>query len=507
VEQAASESSINVPSTGYLTVPIQPPAGGTTPDGVSYTYSANDASVGDLDGDGQYEIILKWDPSNSHDNSQSGYTGNVYIDAYKLNGTRLWRIDLGRNIRAGAHYTQFQVWDYDGDGKAEVAMKTADGTIDGIGKVIGSASADYRNSSGYILSGPEYLTMFNGQTGAAMSTVNYDPPRGTVSSWGDSYGNRVDRFLAGTAYLDGVHPSLIESRGYYTRTVITAWDFHGGQLTERWKFDSNVSGSQYTYEGDHQLSIADVDSDGKDEIVFGAMCIDDNGQPLWNTNMHHGDAEHVGDLDPARPGLEVFKVDEDGTKAAAWMADARTGQIIWQNAPNGTDNGRGVSDHIWSGSTGAQSWSATVDGLFNTHGQNIGRKPSSINFVAWWDGSLDRDLLDGTHIDKYGTSSDTRLLTASGVHSNNGTKSTPSLSADLFGDWREEVIWPTTDNTALRIYVPTATTSYRIPTLMQDLQYRESIAWQNTAYNQPPHTSFYIGEGMATPPVPNIYIP
>lgn len=506
VEQAASETSINVPSSGYLTIPIQRPAGGTTPDGVSYTYSANDASVADLDGDGQYEIILKWDPSNSHDNSQSGYTGNVYVDAYKMNGTRLWRIDLGRNIRAGAHYTQFQVWDYDGDGKAEVAMKTADGTIDGTGKVIGNASADYRNSDGYILSGPEYLTMFNGQTGAAMATVNYDPPRGTVSSWGDSYGNRVDRFLAGTAYLDGVHPSLIVSRGYYTRTVIVAWDFHNGQLTERWKFDSNDWGSQYTYEGDHQLSIADVDGDGKDEIIFGAMAIDDNGHPLWNTNMHHGDAEHVGDLDPSRPGLEVFKVDEDSSKPASWMADARTGQILWQTAPC-CDNGRGVSDHIWSGTTGAQSWSAADPSLMDVHGNAIGRKPSSTNFVVWWDGSLDRDLLDATHIDRYGTSSDTRLLTASGVHSNNGTKSTPTLSADLFGDWREEVIWPTSDDTALRIYVPTATTTYRLPTLMQDLQYRESIAWQNTAYNQPPHTSFYIGEGMATPPLPKIYIP
>lgn len=506
VEQTPSETSINVPSSGYLTIPIQRPAGGTTPDGVSYTYSANDASVADLDGDGQYEIILKWDPSNSKDNSQSGYTGNVYVDAYKMNGTRLWRIDLGRNIRAGAHYTQFQVWDYDGDGKAEVAMKTADGTIDGTGKVIGNASADYRNSSGYILSGPEYLTMFNGQTGAAMATVNYDPPRGTVSSWGDSYGNRVDRFLAGTAYLDGVHPSLIVSRGYYTRTVIVAWDFHNGQLTERWKFDSNDWGSQYTYEGDHQLSIADVDGDGKDEIIFGAMAIDDNGHPLWNTNMHHGDAEHVGDLDPDRPGLEVFKVDEDSSKPASWMADARTGQILWQTAPC-CDNGRGVSDHIWSGTRGAQSWSSADSSLMDTHGQPIGRKPSSTNFVVWWDGSLDRDLLDATHIDKYGTSSDTRLLTASGVHSNNGTKSTPTLSADLFGDWREEVIWPTSDDSALRIYVPTATTSYRLPTLMQDLQYRESIAWQNTAYNQPPHTSFYIGEGMATPPLPKVYIP
>jgi hypothetical protein len=473
-------------------IPIQVPAGGTTPDGVAYTYSANDASVGDLDGDGSYEIVLKWDPSNAKDNSQSGYTGNVFVDAYKMNGTRLWRIDLGRNIRAGAHYTQFQVFDYDGDGKAEVVMKTADGTRDGTGAVIGSSSADYRNSSGYILSGPEFLSVFNGQTGKAMATADFVPPRGTVSSWGDSYGNRVDRFLAGTAYVDGSRPSIIMARGYYTRSVISAWDFRNGALTRRWTFDSNSSsnGSKWTGQGNHQLSIADVDGDGRDEILYGAMAIDDNGAGLWVNGQGHGDAYHVGDLIPGRPGLEIFKVDEDTTKVAAWMADARTGSIIWSNASCGCDNGRGVSDDIYAGSPGAESWSSGVTGLYDTAGRNIGRKPSSINFVIWWDGDGQRELLDGTHIDKYGTGGDTRLLTASGVHSNNGTKSTPSLSADILGDWREEVIWPTTDNTALRIYSTTDPTSISHVSLMQDRMYREAVAWQNTAYNQPPHPSF-----------------
>jgi rhamnogalacturonan endolyase len=495
----AAEDSLtldSVPGVAASTrdVPIQPPPGGTTPDGVGYTYSANDASAGDLDGDGQYEIVLKWDPSNSHDNSQSGYTGDVYVDAYRLDGTRLWRVDLGRNIRAGAHYTQFQVFDYDGDGRAEVAMKTADGTRSGTGQVIGSASADYRNASGYILSGPEFLTVVAGPTGAAVSTVNYDPPRGTVSSWGDSYGNRVDRFLAGTAYLDGTHPSLVVSRGYYTRTVIVAWDFRNGALTERWKFDSNSAGSQYTGQGDHQLAIADVDGDGRDEIVFGAMAIDDNGSPLWNTRNGHGDAMHVGDLIPARPGLEVFKVDEDKAKPAAWMADAKTGQIVWQNASCSCDNGRGVADDIWAGSPGAESWSSAVAGLLDTGGRNIGRKPSSANFVVWWDGDAQRELLDGTHIDKYGTGGDTRLLTASGVHADNGTKNTPALQADLFGDWREEVIWPTSDDRALRIYSTTDPTGIAHVSLMQDRQYREAVAWQNTAYNQPPHPGFAMAK-------------
>ncbi|MEW2432415.1 cellulose binding domain-containing protein [Micromonospora sp. NPDC047644] len=505
VEQAASAPALQF-GAGYLDVPLQVPTGGTTPSGESYSYSANDASVGDLNGDGSYEIVLKWDPSNAKDNSQSGYTGNVYVDAYTLSGTRLWRIDLGRNIRAGAHYTQFQVYDYDGDGRAEVAMKTADGTRSGTGQLIGSSSADYRNSSGYVLSGPEYLTMFNGQTGAIASTVSYDPPRGTVSSWGDSYGNRVDRFLAGTAYLDGQRPSLIMARGYYTRAVIAAWDFRNGSLTKRWTFDSNASGNGAAAgQGNHQLSVADVDADGRQEIVYGAATIDDNGRLLHSTGNGHGDAMHVGDLDPGRAGLEVFKVDEDGSKPSSYFADARTGQVLWSTPASG-DNGRGVSADIWAGSPGAESWSSAVAGLANTRGQNVGRKPSSANFLAWWDGDPVRELLDGTKIDKYGTGGETRLLDGSGVASNNGTKSTPALSGDILGDWREEVIWRTTDSRALRIYSTPTLTSTRIYTLMHDPQYRVAIAWQNTAYNQPPHPGFFVGNGMNTPPTPDIHL-
>ncbi|MFZ3599738.1 rhamnogalacturonan lyase [Streptomyces sp. BH104] len=508
-EQADSAHAIQLRS-GYKDVPITPPAGGTTPDGVAYTYEANDASVGDLDGDGVLEFVLKWQPTNAKDNSQSGYTGNTIVDAVKLDGTRMWRVDLGRNIRSGAHYTQFQVYDYDGDGKAEVAMKTSDGTKDGKGAVIGSSSADHRNSSGYVLSGPEYLTMINGQTGAAMGSVDYVPARGTVSSWGDSYGNRVDRFLAGTAYLDGARPSLISARGYYTRSVIAAWDWRDGKFTRRWTFDTNSStnsGKGYDGQGNHQLSVADVDGDGRDEIVYGAMAVDDNGEGLWTTKNGHGDAMHVGDLDPSRPGLEEFKVDEDSSKPSSWMADAKTGGVIWKTGANG-DNGRGVSGDIWSGSPGAESWSSAESGVRDTKGTVVNsHKPSSTNFLAWWDADTARELLDGTHIDKYGTSSDTRLLTGSGVHSNNGTKSTPALSGDILGDWREEVVWPTTDNTALRVYSTPVQTSTRITTLLHDTQYRTALAWQNTAYNQPPHPSFFIGDKMPTAPRPTITTP
>jgi hypothetical protein len=277
--------------------------------------------------------------------------------------------------------------------------------------------------------------------------------------------------------------------------VITAWDYANRTLTRRWTFDSNNAGSAWTGKGNHQLSIADVDNDGRDEIMYGSMAVDDNGSGLWQNNTRHGDAYHVSDFIPSRPGLEVFKPSESGSDPAHWMGDARTGQIIWSALACGCDNGRGVAADIWSGNPGAEAWSSAVSGLRSaTNGSQVAsRKPSSTNFVIWWDGDAQRELLDGTHIDKYGTGGDTRLLTASGVHSNNGTKATPSLSADILGDWREEVIWPTSNDTALRIYSTTDSTSISRPSLMQDRQYRVAVAWQNTAYNQPPHPSFAIG--------------
>ncbi|SDK59886.1 Carbohydrate binding module (family 6) [Glycomyces sambucus] len=498
--QVAAEASFN--SSGYLDLPLQRPAGGTTPSGEAFTYEANDLSVGDLDGDGQYEYVVKWYPSNAKDNSQSGYTGNTIIDAYELNGTRLWRIDLGRNIRSGAHYTQFQVYDYNSDGRAEIAMKTADATVSGTGQVIGSSTADYRNSSGYVLSGPEYLTIFNGQTGAAMDTVNYNPARGTVANWGDNYGNRVDRFLAGTAYLDGATPSMIFARGYYTRSVIWAVDWNGTDLTTRWTFDSNSAGSQYTGQGAHSLSIADLNGDGAQDVVYGAMAVGANGQALWNTGFGHGDALHVSDFVPSRAGQEVFMVHESASQPSSHL-NGSNGSILFQTAASG-DNGRGVAANVLASNPGAEYWSSNVSGLLSASGANLGSKPASSNFLAWWDGDGERELLDGTAITNYPSGT---LLSASGVASNNGTKATPGLSADLFGDWREEVVWRTSDNSALRIYATPSTTSLRIATLMHDVQYRVAIAWQNTAYNQPPHPSFYIGSDVTAYPWPDVHTP
>jgi rhamnogalacturonan endolyase len=534
-ESAPFTLPANAPVRQYLSVPLQVPAGGTSPGigpsptPVPYTYSANDASVGDLDGDGEYEIVLKWDPSNSKDNSQSGFTGNVYLDAYKLDGTRLWRIDLGRNIRAGAHYTQFIVYDLDGDGRAEVACKTADGTVDGTGAVIGDPNADYRNSSGYILSGPEYLTVFDGQTGAALATTGYVPARGNVGDWGDTYGNRVDRFLAGVAYLDGQHPSLIMCRGYYTRTVIVAWDWQNGQLTQRWRFDTRTDANpgapapgfeNWEGMGNHQLSVADVDGDGKDEILYGAIAIDDNGQGLYSTGLGHGDAYHVSDMDPDRPGLEIYGPHESPALYGPYgseMHDARTGAIIWGAPGNGADVGRGVAMDIDPRYLGYEAWAIrpvqNVSGvlynvLYSCKGQQITTISRSVplNFGVWWDADPLRELLDGTTISKWDwtTGALNTLLSPPAVASNNGSKATPCLSGDILGDWREEVIWRTADNTELRIYTTTIPATTRLYTLMHNRQYREAIAWQNVGYNQPPHPSFYLGAGMVQQPPPNI---
>ncbi|WP_341281884.1 S-layer homology domain-containing protein [Paenibacillus sp. FSL H8-0537] len=523
VEQTQSET-VDVWDTNYLNIPLEKPEGGVTPDGVAYTYSANDASVGDLDGDGQYEIIMSWMPSNAKDNSQAGYTGNVYVDAYKLDGTRLWRMDLGKNMRAGAHYLDIMVYDLDGDGKAEVTFRTADGTIDGSGVVIGDANADHRNASGYILTGPEFHTVFEGATGKALATDAYEPERGNVADWGDAYGNRVDRFLAAIAYLDGERPSIVMQRGYYTRMVLVAYNYRDGELTKVWTFDSKTPGNEDYYgQGNHQLSVADVDNDGRDEIITGAAAIDDNGDGLWSSKLGHGDAMHLSNLNPDRLGLELFAVQEDtAVKYSYDMKDARTGRVLWGQLQLGIDAGRGLSADIDPRHKGAESWAidgawnSTTGGLFNAKGEKLSASIPTSNFAIWWDGDLSRELLDHNwlgdprvgvpKIDKWDYENEAlvNLETFSGTYSINDTKGNPNLQADLFGDWREEVVLRTEDSSALRIYTTTAVTEHRIHTLMHDPVYRLGIAWQNTGYNQPPHTSFYLGTDMEMPERPNI---
>ncbi|WP_345950901.1 rhamnogalacturonan lyase [Mucilaginibacter sp. PAMB04274] len=516
--KASAPFTLRAGAKPYLSVPLQ------TPDG----YKPNDGSVGDLDGDGEYEIIVH-QVGMGHDNSHKGMTTPPILEAYKLDGTLLWRINLGRNIREGAHYTQFMVYDLDGDGKAEIACKTADGSMDGKGKVIGDSSKTWRNQDGHVLQGPEYLTVFNGQTGAAINTTAYVPGRHPTKQdptteemkaiWGDGYGNRGERYLAAVAYLDGKHPSLIMCRGYYTRTVIAAWDLVKGQLKQRWVFDSDATPETRPFrgQGNHNLTVTDVDGDGKDEIVYGAMTLDDNGKGLYTTGIGHADALHVSDLDPDRPGLEVFDIQERFGDAGANFRDARTGEVIWKKSSvkagdDGEGPGRGLSLDVDPRYRGFESWvaGAGISGMFDVKGNKIAERNPSVNFGIFWDDDMLSELLDGTRITKwdYLNSKPDMLLNAAlyDCVSNNGTKQNPVLSGDILGDWREEAIYATRDGKELRIFTTTIPAKNRFYTFMHDPQYRVSIAWQNVAYNQPPHTSFYIGEGMKTPPKPNIVI-
>ncbi len=482
---------------GYLSIPLDIPADGQTPDGRWYRYSANDCSVGDVDADGEYEIILKWDPSNSHDNAHDGYTGNVIFDCYKLNGKHLWRIDLGRNIRAGAHYTQFMVYDFDGDGKAEVVMKTSDGTIDGKGKVIGDKDADYVSHIGRIgriLKGNEYLTVFSGETGENLCSVDY-VPRLDSGDWGDDYGNRSERYLACVAYLDGKHASVVMCRGYYARTTLTAWDWDGKKLRQRWAFDTQADKwRQWAGQGNHNLRVGDVDADGKDEIIYGSMCVDDDGTGLYNTHMGHGDAIHMFGFFPDTDKLQVWDVHENRRDGSTFR-DAATGEIIFQIKSN-SDVGRGMAADIDPTTWGAEMWSSASGGIRNVKGELVswGRVP--VNFAIWWDGDLNRELLDGSRITKYNPA-EQNVFTLFDVgwdcSSNNGSKSSPCLEADILGDWREELLLRTRDNSELRIYLTDIPTPYRFHTFMQDIPYRISVTTQNVAYNQPSELGCYFG--------------
>lgn len=497
----------------YLSIPVCKPEDGEIA-GESFTYTANDCSVGDLDGDGEYEIILKWSPSNSKRPPQRGFTGNTYLDAYKMDGRRLWRIDLGPNVRSGAATTNFLVFDFDGDGCAEICCKTGDGTVDGLGHRIGDAQADWRTwdkkspTYGKIVNGPEYLTVFEGRTGKELDSKEYIPTRYPLDGWGgvggncgnDNTGGRSDRFTAGVAFLDGKTPSPIMVRGWYGRTVVAAWTFTNGALKHTWTFDSAAPGWEaYSGMGNHSVTVADFDGDGCYEICVGAMTVDHDGKGLFTTGLRHGDALHAGRFIPSRQGMQVFGVHENEgdneivkrTPAVA-MFDGATGEIIWQDGL-GQDAGRGVAADIDPRYDGAECW-CNIGGLRRGDTGEIisNRKPDSCNFTIYWDADPLAELLDHVSISKWNWNAESTdlLLKAEGVVSNNGTKGNPCLSGDILGDWREEVIWPSEDQTELRIYSTTIPAVDRRATWMNDRQYRLAIAWQNVAYNQPPHPSF-----------------
>ena len=540
----------------YMKLALDRPATGA----LGGTYSPNDCSVGDVDGDGEYEIFVKWDPSNSKDNSQSDKTDNVFIDCYKLDGTKLWRIDLGVNIRAGAHYTQFMVYDFDGDGLAEMMCKTAPGSKDGAGNYVNQVATDeaikaadnakdWRTSAGRIDGGQEYLTVFNGLTGSAIHTIAYYPNRNAKAelseasgtfNWDDrsgkndkgNYGNRGERYLAAVAYLGGpdANPSGIFTRGYYTYAYVWAVDFDGQQLKHRWLHrsyskteykvvdadmnesekivppaatSSDGSGSRTMYgNGNHNLSVADVDGDGCDEIIWGSAAVDNDGKLLYATGFGHGDAIHLSTMDPDRGGFQVFQVHEEKGTYSWDLHDAATGEIIFRGGNSGVDNGRGMAADVIPGSRGFEFWSADERAQRNVQtGGIVNSKNTSVNFRMYWDGTCYDQMLDGNTLDAWNGSSWNRVMTFYNYANSstcNSTKKTPNLQADLFGDWREELIlWDSSNSATLNIFTTNIPTEYRVPTLMHDHTYRMGVAWQNTAYNQPPHLGFYLPDFVA----------
>jgi len=516
-KELAPSKPAHIWDNNYLEIPIQ-----RIPE-----YRPGDASVADLDGDGEYEIVLH-QVSRGRDNAFAGFTGTPIFDAYKLDGTHMWRINLGINIRDGEHYTQFMVYDLDGDGKAEMACKTADGTTDGTGQIIGDKDKDWRTykegdrTHGRILDGPEFFTIFDGQTGAALKTVDYIPNRYPINGWGgiggnggnDNYGNRCDRFLACVAYLDGERPSVVMCRGVYGRIVLAAWDWRDRKLTSRWVFDSGISyppfedASPYSGMGGHSLSVADVDEDGKDEIVYHSMVVDDNGQGLYSTGLRHGDSMHISDIYPDRPGLEVFTIHENEDETVRFktpgvaMRDARTGELLWKHSPS-VDVGGGMAADIDPRHRGYEAWGGP-GGLRDARGNEIGPNPRSNGFTIWWDGDLLRELFTHSTVSKWNweTGAEQRLFATGARGGGRG----PNIMGDFIGDWREELLITAPDGRTMRLYTTTIPTEHRIYTLMHDPQYRLAIAWQNVVYNKPPHPGFFLGNGMAPPSRPNIHL-
>ncbi len=554
---------VSVLEDQYIDIPLQ-----DTPVSEEYdiysltfaTYAPGDSTVGDLDGDGEYEIIMMWNPSNAKDAATVGTTDKVFIDAYKLDGTRLWRIDMGVNIRAGAHDTQMLCADFNGDGKAELILRTADGTVAGDGTVIGDASKNWAElNSGKNLQGPLYLTAFEGATGKILDTVDYDPQTPQTNNtpgwdFGDGYGNRSERYIATIAYLDGVKPYAVEQRGYYPgkdagpgRTVVATYELNSSnKLVQKWRFDTNDGdNSKYIGQGNHSMVAGDVDDDGYDEIISGSLALDHDGSVLWCTYYGHGDAHHLGDFDPTNPGYEYAKCYEGGEVAAAthlgakenqiWgttVQDAKTGNIL--QAHNGIkDTGRCMIGNIGYKDKYYAVWGAASSGYWDNEGTDLGDLGLAMNGRIYWDGGLTDQLQDHVTISKWNnaTNKAETIFTADG-NSINGTKGNVNAQADIIGDWREEIVTYKQVNQTeekvkifvesanreyefskivpeyiLRVATTTIPTEYNFSTFMHDDLYRIGAATYNVAYNQPPHISFYLSdtiEGYTTQPAPNV---
>lgn len=498
--------SVAVLDNNYIEIPLQNTPdyeGGyvTSRNGVTFGYYyPGDGSYGDLDGDGEYEIVFLWNPSDAKDAASSGRTGKVYMDAYKLDGTFMWRVDMGWNIRAGAHDTQLCVADYNQDGCAEVMVRTSDGTKDGLGNIIGdeAQAGAYEDSwaaknGGKALQAPLYVTAFDGKTGAAIDTIDYYPNNIAGSqevslSFGDDFGNRSERYNGTIAYLDGKKPSMVVGRGYYfgkngrQRQAAAAYTLEGNKLVCQWKFDTEPGSEgyksgyeKYVGQGNHQLEAADVDGDGKDEVSTGALIYNEDGTVLWSSQLEHGDVIHIGDFTPEHPGLEQLTAKEDYSDAAehfdysstelankGW-ADAinvdpelhrQKWGLVLQSAKDGKaiqvingskDTGRGMIGNIGYGDSYYAMWGASGTGYHDDKGNvldDLSKAGLSMNGRIFWDGDLQDELQDHVTITKWNDTSKTKdtLFVAEGAHSINSTKGNTNGQCDMFGDWREEFV-------------------------------------------------------------------
>lgn len=569
-------AAVGVNQNSYFDIPLVKPADETiefvypytnqdydiTLTNATYSFFPADCSTGDLDGDGQYEIVVKW-TSSERDVGSPGdpaYSGTVHLAAYKLNGTKMWDkdIELGKNVYSSAHTVQFLVYDFDLDGKAEVMCQTSLGSKDATGAYVTNCahegsqvattkkeistytaeeneSADYRGY-GRIVTGEEFLTVFNGETGAAMDTIDLPTSRGSWNGvdYGDDFGNRSNRFIADVAYLDGVKPYAVYLRGYYfgrngrQRTSIAGISFDGTTLSPDYRFDTQEGqpgyyegAYKYVGNGNHNCTVADTDNDGKDEFITGALCMEVKGdnsfKPKWCTFMEHGDALHIGDYDPTHEGFEFFTVHEDGgpntmsgtsveinygmsvidpgVDAETPSAEGYNDLILLHKTASG-DTGRGTMANVGSG--GYYQISSGAGTMACYGGKDFRDTPNGggSNFRVFWNGDLYDDILDGTNVTTWNGSKYENILSAGrmGCTKINGTKSNPALQADLFGDWREELVYPTTDGNNLRVFTTTTPTEYKIKTLMHDPVYRSGVAAEQTAYNQPPHVGMYLDD-------------